>query len=154
VAEQRDAVAIFEDRVGTLVRGGWRELTRIDITVQRLPLLADAAVVVDAQIPRDADQPRLEVGAAVERVERLEQLQEDVLRQILGEVVTADELVRDVEDLAPVEADDLLPRSLIAVQATLDDLVDRDGLVVENVAMITWRVRVPAISADRSRARV
>jgi len=51
--------------------------------------------------------------------------------------VAADELVRDVEDLAPVQAYDLLPRSLIAVQAALYDLVNRGRLVVENAAMIT-----------------
>ena len=81
--------------------------------------------MIDAEIAADADQPRLEVGAAVERVERLVQLEEDVLRQVFGLVVPADELVGDVEDLAPVHADDRFPRRLIAVQAALDDLVDR-----------------------------
>ena len=38
------------------------------------------------------------------------QLQEDVLRQVLGQIVLANELVRDVEHLAPVQADDRLPR--------------------------------------------
>jgi hypothetical protein len=71
------------------------------------------------------------------------------LRKIFGKIVAADELVRNVEDLPPVQADDLLPRGLIAIQAALDDLVDRCGLVVENVAMITCRVRVLAISGDR-----
>ena len=74
--------------------------------------------MIDAQVAADADQPGLEIGAAIERVERLEDLQEDVLRQILGLVVLADELVRDVEDLAPVLADDLLPRGLIAAAGT------------------------------------
>ena len=102
-----------------------REVRRVDVAVDRLALLADAAVVVDAEIAADADQPGLEVGAAVERVERLVQLEEDVLRQVLGLVVPADELVGDVEDLAPVQADDRFPRRLIAVQAALDELVGR-----------------------------
>ena len=79
--------------------------------------------MIDAQVAADADQPGLEVRAAIERVERLEQLQEDVLRQVLGLVVTADELVRDVENLPPVLADDRFPRGLIAAQTALDDLV-------------------------------
>jgi hypothetical protein len=79
----------------------------------------------------------LKVRAAIERIERLEQFEEDVLREIFGEVVTANELVGDVEDPAPVQTYDLLPGGLIAVQALFDDLVDRGRLVVENVAMIT-----------------
>jgi len=63
--------------------------------------------------------------APVERVEGLEDLEEDVLREILGLVVFADELVRDVEDLAPVLTDDLLPGDLIAVQAPFDERLDR-----------------------------
>ena len=58
--------------------------------------------MIDAQVAADADQPRLEVGAPIEGVQRLEDLQEDVLGQILGLVVLAGELVGDVEDLAPV----------------------------------------------------
>ena len=120
------AVALLELRRTALRVGRHRrQLRRVDVAVDRLALLADAAVVIDAQVAADADQPRLEVGAAVERVERLEQLEEDVLRQIFGLVVPADELVGDVEHLAPVQADDRLPRGLIAVQAALDELVDR-----------------------------
>ena len=80
--------------------------------------------MIDAEIAADADQPGLKVRAAIERVERLEDLEEDVLRQILGLVVLADELVGDVEHLAPVLADDLLPRELIALQAALDQRFD------------------------------
>jgi hypothetical protein len=58
-------------------------------------------------------------------LQRLEDLQEDVLREIFGLVVLADELVRDVEDLAPVLAHDLLPCELIAGQALLDEAVRR-----------------------------
>jgi hypothetical protein len=81
--------------------------------------------VVDAQVAADADEPRLKVRSPVERVERLEDLQEDVLCQILGLVMLADELVRDVEHLAPVLPDDLLPRELIALQAALNQRLDR-----------------------------
>ena len=45
------------------------------------------------KVAADADEPGLKIRAAVERVERLEDLQEDVLREILGFVVLADELV-------------------------------------------------------------
>ena len=60
--------------------------------------------------------------------ERLEDLQEDILREILGLVVLADELVGDVEDLAPVLPDDRLPRDLVAAQALLDQAVGRGRL--------------------------
>ena len=80
--------------------------------------------MVDAEVPADADQPGLEVGAAVERVQRLEDLEEDVLRQVLGLVVPPDELVGEVEDLAPVLPDDLLPGGLVARQTPLDERVD------------------------------
>ena len=121
-----------------------RQVARIDVAIDRLALLADAAVVIDAEVAADADQPGLEVGAAVERVERLEDLEEDVLRQILGLVVLADELVGDVEHLAPVLADDLLPRLLIAGQAALDQLVDRSR---------QWRTGTQEASARRSPRR-
>ena len=86
-------------------------------------LLSHAPVVVDAEIPADADDPRLKVRATVERGERLEDLQEDILGEIFGLVVLADELVGDVEDLAPVLPDDRLPRGLVAAQALLDQAV-------------------------------
>ena len=54
-------------------------------------------------------EPGLEVRAPVERVERPENLQKDVLRQVFRFIVTADEPVRDVEDLPPVLPDDLIP---------------------------------------------
>ena len=101
-----------------------RQLAGVDIAIDRFALLADAAVVVDAQIAADADQPGLKVGAAVEGVQRLEDLQKHVLRQILGLVVLAGELVGDVEDLAPVLPDDLRPRVLVAGQAALDHRID------------------------------
>ena len=66
-------------------------------------------------------------------MERLENLQEDVLRQVLGLVVLADELVRDVEDLAPVLADDQLPGDLIALQAALNQRLDRFVRIREHV---------------------
>jgi hypothetical protein len=81
--------------------------------------------VIDAEVAADADQPRLKVRAPVERVERFEDLQEDILREVFGLIVFADELVRDVEDLAPVLANDLLPGDLIAVQAAFDERLDR-----------------------------
>jgi hypothetical protein len=55
---------------------------------------------------------------------RLEDLEEDVLRQVFRLIVLADELVGDVEDLPPVQPDDLLPGVLIARQTPFDQLVD------------------------------
>jgi hypothetical protein len=76
--------------------------------------------MIDAQVAADADQPRLEVRPAIEGVERLEDLQEDVLGQIFGFVMFADELVRDVEHTPPVQTDDAFPGDLVAAQASLD----------------------------------
>ena len=61
------------------------------------------------------------VSVAVELVEALEDLQEDLLRQVLRGVMPPGELVGDVEDLALESRDDLLPRGLVAVQAAVDD---------------------------------
>ena len=100
--------------------GRRREVAGVDVAVDRLALLAHAAVVIDAQVAADADQPGLEIGPPVEGVERLEHLEEDVLRQVLGFVVLADELVGDVEHLAPVQPDDRVPRRLVAAQTALE----------------------------------
>jgi hypothetical protein len=81
--------------------------------------------VIDAEVAADADDPGLEVRAPVEGLQRLEDLQEDVLREVLGLVVLADELVGHVEDLAPVLAHDRLPRDLIAAETLLDEAVGR-----------------------------
>ena len=82
--------------------------------------------MIDAQIPADADElSGNSVPVPVERLQRLEDLEEDVLRQVLGLVVPPDELVGEIEDLAPVLAHDLLPRQLIAAEAALDQQVHR-----------------------------
>ena len=57
-------------------------------------------------------------------MQRLENLQEDVLGEILGLVVAAGELVGDVEHFAPVLADDFFPCALIAPEATRDQGVN------------------------------
>jgi len=79
--------------------------------------------VIDAQVAAHADEPCLEVRAAIEGIERLIQLEEDVLREVLRLIVTADELVRDIEDLPPVHPYDRFPRCLVAGQTALDNLV-------------------------------
>ena len=84
--------------------------------------------MIDAQVAADADDPGLEVRPTVERIERLEDLEKDVLREVFRLVMLADELVRDVEDLPPVLADDSLPRSLVAGQALFDEAVGRRRL--------------------------
>jgi hypothetical protein len=81
--------------------------------------------VVDAQVAADAHQPGLKIGAPIERVQRLEDLEKDVLRQIFGFVVAARELIRDVEHFAPVLPNDVFPRPLIAAEAALDKGIDR-----------------------------
>jgi len=120
------AVALLEHGERTSLRGGGGQLAGIDVAIDRLSLFPRAAVVIDAEIPADADEPRLEVRAPVEGRERLEDLQEDVLREIFRLVVPPDELVGDVEHLPPVPADDDLPGEIVAVQAPLDE---RFGLV-------------------------
>ena len=114
-----------------LVRGR-RQLVRVDLVIDRLALLTDAAVVIDAEVAADADEPGLKIRAPIERAERLEDLQEDVLRQIFGFLMPADELVRDVEDLPPVLPDDRVPGELVALKASLNERFDfrraaRDG---------------------------
>ena len=124
----RAQVLVLGLRVRARARRGRLQVVRVDVARDRLPLLPHAAVVIDAEVAADADDPGLEVRAPIERVQRLEDLQEDVLREILGLVVPADELVGDVEDLAPVLAHDLFPGDLIAGQALLDEAVGRGGL--------------------------
>ena len=99
--------------------------------------------MIDAQIPADADQPGLEVGAAIEGVERLEDLEEDVLGQVFGLVVLADELVRDVEYLAPMQPDDALPGGLVSAQAALDQRFEFRPAALEDRQ--TW------VTGERSR---
>ena len=95
------------------------QLARVHAVVDDLAFLSHAPVVIDAEVAADADDPRGEVGPAVERAERLEDLQKDVLRQILGLVVATHERVRDVEHLPAVAADDGVPRRLVSPQAGL-----------------------------------
>jgi hypothetical protein len=57
-------------------------------------------------------------------VERFENLDEDVLRQVFGLIEPADELVRQVEHLAAMLLDDDRPRDLIAFEAPFDDGVN------------------------------
>src|SRR5206468_3518982 len=81
--QEQDAILLLERRHGTRIVRQRRQLAGVDIAIDRLALLAHAPIVVDAQIAADTDQPCLEVRAPIEGVERLEDLEEDVLRQIL-----------------------------------------------------------------------
>ena len=128
LAQERAQIAVLDDLIRSALDRRRLQIARVDLARDRLPLLAHAAIVIDAQVAADADDPGLEIGAPVERLERLEDLQEDVLRQILGLVVLADELVGDVEDLSPVLADDGVPGRLVAAQTLLDEAVGRDRL--------------------------
>jgi hypothetical protein len=88
--------------------------------------------MVDAQVAADAHQPGLKIRAPIERVQRLEDLEENVLGQVFGFVVAAGELVGDVEHFPPMLPDDLFPRALVAAEAALDKRIDRisgDGRV-------------------------
>ena len=57
----------------------------------------------------------------------------DFSTAVSGLVVLADELVGDVEHLAPVLADDLFPRELIALQAALNQRLDRVSGIRDHV---------------------
>ena len=83
-----------------------------------------AAIAIDAEIAADADEPGLKVRAAIERAERSEHLQENLLRQIFRFVVGAHEAIRHVEHLAPVRLDDGVPCGLIAFGRALNGGVD------------------------------
>jgi len=83
--------------------------------------------MIDAEVAAHADQPRLKICAAVEGIERLEDLQEDLLREIFRLVVLADELVGHVEHFAPVLADDEIPGRLIVLEAPLNQRFNRLG---------------------------
>jgi hypothetical protein len=84
--------------------------------------------VVNTEVATDADEPGLKVCAPVERVERPVDLQEDFRAQILSFLVSADELVGDIEDAPPVRPDDLVPGRLVPEQARLDELIRGTGL--------------------------
>src|SRR6185436_605468 len=124
VLEQLHPIALLHHRHLALRLADGHQLRGVDVAVDRLALFPDAAIVIDAEVAADADQPRLEVRAAVEGTQRLEDLEKDVLREVLGLVVPADELVRDVEHLPPVLPDDGFPRQLIALEAPLDERLD------------------------------
>ena len=81
--------------------------------------------MVDAQVPADADQPGLEIRAAIEGPQRLEDLEENVLGEVLRFVVLADELEREIEHFPPVLADDGLPGGLVAAETLLDQVIAR-----------------------------
>ena len=124
LADALAEIDLLEFAVRTALARHRHQRRRIHIAGHRLALLPDAAVMVDAQIAADADEPGLEVRPPIERVQGAENLEEDVLRQVFGFVVTADELVGEIEDLPPVLPDDLVPGALIAGETLLDQRVN------------------------------
>ena len=62
----------------------------------------------------------MSTGTEVEGIERSENLEKDVLREIFCDVVFSHELVRDVEHFPPMLFDNQLPRHLITTQTALD----------------------------------
>jgi len=124
-SQQGPLVVALELRVGARLVRCRRHLPRVELAVDGLPLLANAPVVVDAQVAADADEPGLEVGPPVERVERRKIFRKMSWVRSSALLVPADELVGHVEDLAPVQADDGLPGGLVAGQTALDQLVGR-----------------------------
>jgi len=98
-----------------------RQLDRIHIAIDRLAFFAHAPVVIDAQIAADADEPGLKIRAPIERTERLEDLDEDVLREVFGFLVPSDEFIRDVENFPPVLLDDGVPGELVALKTSLNE---------------------------------
>src|SRR5690606_13801587 len=123
-ADQLAHVALLELAVRTAFACLRRQRRGVHVAGHRLAFLAAAPVVVDAEVAADADEPGLEVGAPIEGMERLEDAQKDVLREVFGLVMTPDEFVGDIEDFPPVQSNDPGPGLLIASQAALDQLVD------------------------------
>ncbi len=95
----------------------------IDVPVDELAFLPDAAVVVDAEVATDANQPRLEIRSPVERSQRFVDPEKDVLGQIFRLVVLAHKGERDVEHPTLVSLDDGGPRRLISTQAGINQPV-------------------------------
>ena len=79
---------------------------------QHFPLAPPAPIVVDAVVPADRIEPGSEIRGAIEFVERAEDAQKDLLREILRLLVPSREFVRDAEYLAAVTAHDLFPGQL------------------------------------------
>lgn len=122
-AKQVSSVAPVQTRERVWTRGDRREIGGVDMTIDRFTLSPDAPVVVDAQVPTNADEPRLKVRALVERVQGSEDLQEDLLTEVFRLIVSADELVGNVEDASPVLLDDGVPRRLISTKTRLNELI-------------------------------
>ena len=80
--------------------------------------------MIDAQVAADADEPGLKIRAPIERTERLEDLDEDILREVFGFLVASDEFIRDVEDFPPVLLDDRVPGELVALKTSLNERFD------------------------------
>src|SRR6185503_8909257 len=116
------------ERIGRPLPRRRLQIVRIHLARNRLPFLSNAPIMIDAEVPADADNPRLKIRPSIERIQRLEDLEKDILRQIFRFVVLADELVRDVEHLSPVQANNRVPGDLIAAQALLDEAVGRARL--------------------------
>jgi hypothetical protein len=118
-AQDPDAVLQLDARVRAGPGGLRLHVCRVHFAREHLTIAPAAAVPIDAEVPAHADEPGLEVRALVERVERAKHLQEDLLRQIFGFFIGADETVRHVEDLAPIRPDDRVPCGLVAVGRAL-----------------------------------
>jgi hypothetical protein len=73
------------------------------------PFLAHAAVVVDAQVARQAQGPGGEQAVAPVLAEVLVEPQEDLLRQVLSLLPRAREMERQIVDPPAVQLDQILP---------------------------------------------
>jgi hypothetical protein len=65
----------------------------------------------------------VEIGVKIELVERVVNLEEDLLGQVLGLVDAADELIGDVEYAPAVTALELFPGPVVAPKADSNQLV-------------------------------
>ena len=72
------------------------------------------AIVVDAEVARQAQRPGQERNVPAEAAEVLEQAQEDLLRQVLRALGVTAEVVGDRVDARPEAVDDLAPGGRIA----------------------------------------
>ena len=87
-AQEAAPVAILERAVGIAAERGRREVEGDEVLDQHFLLALAGPVVVDAEVAGDAGEPGREVGVAIELVEALEELEEDLLGQVLGVVMT------------------------------------------------------------------
>src|SRR5690606_34971788 len=103
---------------------------RVRRTVQRQHLRLLLAEPVQRRVVRDLEDPRTELVRRVVAVERVQDLDERVLREVLGLLAVADQPVDEGEHGPLVTSDQLAIRRVTALTGTGDDLLVGEILVV------------------------